>query len=285
MVLGTRSQDLQRAQSFLAGFRRSPKLLTAGQTDPVLSWSGRFGELLYFSGRDSNYLRLVSTRALFVFAALAIAAIVLNFPALLLLIFVWGGGEYILLTRRVFSRAQDFEKDYPALLLSLAAGVRSGLDPLSALCRSADLFIEGSSVREELLALRRHLDEGDTEEVALVKFAETIRHPDIDLFRAAFMLARKEGSSLGECLQRLVRVTRQRQSFRRRVRAAVAMQKLSAFGIGGCALAIGTIQGVTNPRAFQLAWESPFAFKALLFSLTLILLGIGLIVHMARARL
>jgi Flp pilus assembly protein TadB len=244
-----------------------------------------FASLLYFAGLPESYLARVLMRSSLVVLLLGAFVVVLGLPVLLLLAPVCLLLEYVKVKRLAFRRAQEFEKDYPALLLSLAAGVRSGLDPLLALCRSAELFGASSAVRRELLQLQEAIDSGVTEEQALARFGGSISHPDLDLFRAAFMLARKEGSSLGDCLQRLVKVTRQRQSFRRRMRAAVTMQKMSAFGIAGCTIVIGIIQGVTNPKAFELAFESPIGSKALVASLLLIVTGIGWIVAMARARL
>lgn len=179
-------------------------------------------------------------------------------------------------------RREAFERDYTAMLLSLASAIRTGLDPLVALASDSKNYF--------LLTLRfvrswenylRTLNEVCKEDEAVRKFRQTINHPDVQLFRTAFILARKEGSSLSECLQRLARVTQQRQSFRRKVRSAVAMQKLSAIGIGLCTVAIGGIQFVTNPDALSTAWNHPVGSKLLLVGLGLVGAGIGWMIKMA----
>lgn len=191
------------------------------------------------------------------------------------------GVSWIRLRRRVSARSQGFEKDYTAMLLSLASAIRTGLDPLAAMLELAKLFAPSSEVHKELVALKLRIESGMAEEDAIRRFGGTISHPDLPLFITAFILARREGSSLSECLQRLARVTRQRQSFRRKTRAAVAMQKLSAIGIGLSATAIGVIQVLSNPQGLALATAHPVGSKILLCGVVLIICGIVWMMRLA----
>lgn len=221
---------------------------------------------------------------LFLAALFVCLAITISLQSLLPLL-VWGGALLLLfvrLQRLTFQRAQSFENDYTALLVSLVTGVRTGLDPLDALLRTKNLFPEKSVMREELVLLQQKIDRGERELTAISTFAESVPHPDVELFRSAFILARKEGSSLSDCLQRLAKVTRQRQSFRRKIRGAVAMQKLSAFGIGACALIIAGIQASTNLQAFLDTIKHPFGIQLLVGGGTLILAGISWMISMTR---
>ena len=206
-------------------------------------------------------------------------------PLPLLLLGIWGIAEWVRLRHRAFARAEAFERDYTALLLSLASGVRTGLDPLVALLRTRELFPERAEVAKEVAALSARIDSGENEEQAIGRFGATINHPDIQLFRAAFVLSRREGSSIAECLQRLARVTRQRQSFRRKVRGAVAMQKLSAFGIAACALIIAVSQVAANPVGVTKALAHPIGAKALYFGAGLVMAGLLWMLRMTRARM
>lgn len=192
---------------------------------------------------------------------------------------------YFSVKNKIIKRAENFEKDYTALLLSLASAVRSGLDPLVALTQAGQLFQTECEVSKELAALKGSIDAGVSEDQALANFASSISHPDLALFKTAFILARKEGSGLGACLQRLVKVTRTRQSFRRKVRSAVAMQRLSAFGIVICTLVIGSIQWVTNPEALKIAWNDPFGFKLLLLGFGLVICGLVWMLALTRSRI
>ena len=192
---------------------------------------------------------------------------------------------YLTIARRAFRRTEGFERDYTALLLSLASSVKSGIDPLSALADAHKLFAEKSEMKGELRAFLALVESGRSEDDAVREFAATINHPDLPLFRSAFLLARKEGSSLAECLQRLARVTRQRQSFRRKIRAAVAMQKLSALGIVVCCLCIGLVQFVSNPAGFQKAIHQPAGAKLMVVGSTLMVLGIWWMMRITRSRI
>lgn len=182
-------------------------------------------------------------------------------------------------------RGELFERDYTAFLLSLASSIRTGLDPLMAFNQCGQLFPQHSVLALEVKKTARDIESGKSEERAFSEFASSIHHPDIGLLRAALILSRRQGSSLGACLHRLARVTRQRQSFRRKTRGAVAMQRLSAFGIAACTVVVGIIQGTANPRAIQEAWNHPTGFLALLGGLGLVLFGLGWMLHMSRRRL
>lgn len=172
-----------------------------------------------------------------------------------------------------FSQIEAFERDYPAFLLALASGIRTGLDPLSALCGCELLFADDSRIKRELRMVAQMIQRGDSEEEAIRKFASEIAHPDIELFRTAFIFARKHGASLADTLRRLARVTRQRQSFRRKMRAAVAMQRVSALGISVCTMVIAMIQVLGNPEALRIAWHNPVGMQALGAGAFLVLVG------------
>ena len=124
------------------------------------------------------------------------------------------------------SRTREFEQDYPTFLLSLASSIRTGLDPVSALKTVSEMLPDKSALRIELTKLSQRLDSGESEEDAILSFGESVGHPDVSLLTTSLILARRQGSSLGACLGRLNKVTRQRQSFRRKAKAAVAMQRI-----------------------------------------------------------
>lgn len=177
-----------------------------------------------------------------------------------------------------------FEEDYPTFLLSLASSVRTGLDPIDGIKVVNQMLSEKSVLRIELESLLKKLESGFPEEEAIFSFGKSIQHPDISLFTTALILSRREGSSLGACLQRLTKVTRQRQSFRRKAKSAVAMQRLSSFGIAGCSALIGFGQIFMNPQGFNQAWHHPMGFSLLLTGLGLLLGGLVWMLYIARSR-
>jgi Flp pilus assembly protein TadB len=148
---------------------------------------------------------------------------------------------------------KGFDRDYAAFLISLASSIKAGSDPLAAVISSRSLFPEDSVINEVLVDFETQIQSGTSELEAIQRFGKNVPHPDLPLFRLAFALARREGSSLADCLHRLSRVTRNRQSFRRKISAAVAMQKFSAIGISGCSLIIVSMQFINNSESFLAA--------------------------------
>lgn len=165
--------------------------------------------------------------------------------------------NFIILKGKSFKRTLRFEKDYPAFLLSLRSSVRTGHDPLVAFENTKEFFASDSPLRIEIERVSEALQRGVDEDLAIGTFAKSIKHPDVALFRTGFLLSRQHGSSLAPCLERLVRTTRQRQSFRRKISSAVAMQKLSSFGVAGCALFVPMMQFITNPDDLVSAMNHP----------------------------
>lgn len=190
-----------------------------------------------------------------------------------------------LLDHRAMKRAENFERDYPAFLLSLGSAVRTGLDPIVAFCRVGELFHENGELRKCLYCSKEEMERGTPEDEVLKRFALSIPHPDINLFRTAFILSRKHGSSISSCLERLVRVTRQRQSFRRKISAAVALQKLSSIGILLCAVAIGCMQIMTNPAAFHDSLAHPMGIRMLAAGALLMFVGVGWMLRLTKRRI
>lgn len=213
------------------------------------------------------------------FRIIIILALILIGSALSLWVLIiaplYVGIESLLLKRGEFKRCEEFERDYPAMLLSLASGVRTGLDPLSALFRVQESLPAASLVREELSRVKADLELGKTEREAIKCFGASVSHPDIRLFRTAFILAREQGASLAHCLHRLTKVTRARQSFRRKTRAAIAMQRLSSIGILICSVIISSFQVIGNRKAFIEAAHHPLGFWLMLCGGSLI--GVGMI--------
>ncbi len=188
------------------------------------------------------------------------------------------------LLKKLNQRVEHFESDYTAFLIALSSSVKAGRDPLSALLESERMFSRDSEIQRQIGKMRQSLDRMTSEETAIFQFAGGINNPDISLFRIAFLLARKEGSALSLCLERLARVTRQRQSFRRKVRGAVALQRVSSYGIAAIALLTLSFQMLTNLENFKLALNHPLGMIGLSIGALLITLGLLWMSRIAPAR-
>ena len=180
---------------------------------------------------------------------------------------------------------KNSRKINPSFLIGVASAVRTGLDPITAVRSVASFLPKTSLLRQEIQIFNRSLDAGMGEEEAIISLGQRINHPDIKLFVTTLLLARAEGSSLGVCLQRLNQFTRQRQAFRREAKTAVAMQKLSSFGICGCGLVIGLMQLVMNGESMKQAFHHPLGFLLLSSGSGMLAIGLIWMLYLGRSRL
>ncbi len=263
-MIGLRSRSEERAEALL----------------------GREGEIGEDAHEDySRTIGVYNVRNILLAAAIGAALSPLGVGASFLGVAFFGGVVQFGQARRRFNRMESFEGDYPTLLIALASSVRAGHDPLVAMISAAELFSAESPLGAELRRFAGAIEAGSEDDVAIRDFGRSIGHPDVVLLRNAYLIARREGASLGESLHRLARVTRQRQSFRRKMRAAVAMQRLSAIGIAGCAVVIGVFQVTTNPHGVSLALSDPRGFWALCAGGMLMCAGLFWMAYLVRARI
>jgi Flp pilus assembly protein TadB len=199
------------------------------------------------------------------------------------LCFVSGGVVFALKERRALrQRARSVDRDLPALLTSVASSVRAGIDPLVALSEAREFLPVDSVLTVELERFHRSLEAGGDEDEVIDRLFREITTPDIELFKGCLRLSRKHGSSLAEPLHRVTRVVRQRQSFRRKTRAALAMHRMSAVGISLCAALIAFMQVFTNPDGIQLVLQHSIGSKLLVSGGLLIVIGVGWMMSLGR---
>jgi len=195
-----------------------------------------------------------------------IAPVLITFTLLL--------GSYYYLRQRSKNRTLAFERDYPTFLLSLASAVKTGLDPLSAISHTTELLPNDGILTEELKNFLTRVNSSLSEEEAIFFFGQSINFPDLSLFRIALLLARGEGASITSALERLNRITRTRQSFRRKIRGSLAMQRLSSIGITFCSIGILFFQATTNREAFFNTLEHPIGKSAFFIGGLFLIIGL-----------
>jgi len=187
---------------------------------------------------------------------------------------VGGLAIWLVVGSKARRRARELDRDLPTLLTSIASSVRAGLDPLSALLIAREFFPTGSVVREELESMRQGLAEGGDENTLIESWLADFGSSDIELFKRCLVLSRRQGSSLAEPLHRVTRVIRQRQSFRRKTKAALAVHRMSAIGIALCAITIGAIQAGMNAKGIEATIHHPAGIRFLLGGGLLMVLGL-----------
>lgn len=282
----TEQAELDRARAVMGLDKRAPKRpVTHLSTQTDTGEQGLLSSLCREAGLGSAHAKTLRRRVALPLIGGVIGYGATGAPIFMLLAGIVMGAALVPVYRLRRRRIEKFDRDFAAFLLSLASSVRTGLDPLSALMLSARTFSSDSQIRYEIGEVERALTAGDSEERAIHAFGADVAHPDIPLFTTALILSRREGASLGESLQRLARVTRQRQSFRRKVQTALAMQKLSAFGIALSAIALTLIQGATNPQAVSIAINHPIGSKALYVGVLFMGLGLLWMLRMTKTRM
>ena len=179
-------------------------------------------------------------------------------------------------------RRATIERDLPALLTSVASSVRAGIDPLSAVANCDQYLPVDSPFREEARLFRERLRAGEDEFQAIEFFLHGDSSSEVELFKRCVMLSRQHGSSLAEPLHRVVRVVRQRQSFKRKTRAALAMHRMSAIGIALCAALIALMQGIMNAKGVALAFTKTAGIILLSAGGVLIVSGVFWMLNMGK---
>jgi tight adherence protein B len=184
--------------------------------------------------------------------------------------------------RRVTMRLAQLERDLPTLLTSVASSVRAGVDPLVAVATAREFFPSGSHMQRELTAFAQGLASGRDEYEVIDNFMQGVESSEADLFKRCLSMSRRHGASLAEPLHRITKVIRQRQSFRRKTGAALAMHRLSAFGIALCATVVGIVQFVANAAAVRTALADSTGRTLLSVGGLLIVAGVWLMTRMGR---
>jgi Flp pilus assembly protein TadB len=227
-------------------------------------------------------MRDLRRRTLIASAAGLVMWVVLDGQAAAVSLALGGIGVFLSVWLKAMAYERDVERDLPALLTSVASSVRAGIDPLAAVIGAREYLPRGSILIKELEKLRHALSEGRDEEVVLEEFLVVYRNQEGELFKRCLILSRRHGGSLAESLHRVTKVARQRQSFRRKTRAALAMHRMSAIGIALCAGGMGALQLTMNPRSVDLAVSHPVGGKLLVFGGLLMALGIIWMMMMGR---
>ena len=161
-------------------------------------------------------------------------------------------------------RASQFDRDFPAFLMSLVSLIKTGQNTMTAI-ETASLGLDiNSTVREEVSLMIERLRLGVPEEQSIGSFAEDIYYNETELFVQALLLSRRVGGNLSESLERLAKQARKRQHFRQSAGAAVGMQRGSIWFILGVMVVLegflymsmsdAVIKSIVHPTGWM-AWQ------------------------------
>ncbi len=118
--------------------------------------------------------------------------------------------------------------DYPSTLMAMASSMKAGLTPLPALERAARLLGTGNALRIEIQSMIGGLRRGIPREEAVAGFASRHHLPEIELFRAAFLLVLENGGRFTPTLERLSLVGRERSALIQSARVSTQSMRMTA---------------------------------------------------------
>lgn len=184
--------------------------------------------LLMYAGVPWSLQRLVVLCVLSATVATALAFPFLPWFLSPLVALVAGFAPVLWLDRRATTRAFNFSSSFPSVLLAAASSMKAGFTPVHALQRGSQLLCKSDPVRLEIDRMLLALQSGISRDHAVREFANTIRQPDLDLFRAAFLLTLEHGGRFSSTLQRLAAVTTDRLNLMQAARVSTTNMRMTA---------------------------------------------------------
>ncbi len=275
MVRGKGRESVRILRALLASYQRQPSI-EFPRTDRV---GGMLGTVIAQARLPISTVRLWIALALAGGVGVLVLAGVwacMLFLALALVV------AWLRLWRLAKANCRAIDRDLPALLTAIASSARAGIDPLSALLSAREYLHHESPLLHEVEKIRSGLSGECDEESLLGSFLMLYPSQEGELFKRCLIISRRHGSSLAEPLHRITKVVRQRQSFRRKIKAALAMHRMSAIGIALCATVMAGLQIAMNPGAVHIAVYHPMGGKLLIAGVSLIVAGVVWMMMMGR---
>ncbi len=179
---------------------------------------------------------------------------------ILLKVFVICSGPIIiraLIHRAIERRFNAFDADYPQFLMSVVGLLKTGMSPMNAIEAAGNGLPPKSLVRLEVKKLIERMRMGISEERSIGLFADTIHHPETELFIQALLLSKRVGGALSDTLERLAKQARKRQYFRSSAVAAVSLQRASLWMIIVILVLLEGYIYFASPMLIVEAWNAP----------------------------
>ena len=197
-----------------------------------------------------------------VFCAAALAYISGRWLSLYFVPFYLGLGgciPSIVVARFCRKRAEIFSADYPAVLLAAASSIKVGLTPYQALERATKLLPKDSLVSLEVRTFLDKMRAGYSRHRAIREFAESIRQPDLELFRSALLLVLENGGRFSPTLSRLAAVSNNRAQLIRSAGVSTASMRMTANIILFIAPVLTFLTAIRTEKYWDIFFHHPAA--------------------------
>jgi len=147
--------------------------------------------------------------------------------------------------RRAKRRLRAFEEQLADVLLSISSSLRVGLSFTHALGAIVD---DGRApASEEFERLLNETELGRPMEDSLAAMADRIESEDLRFVLMSVAIQREVGGSLADLFQTVSETVRERQHFRRKVRALTAMGRMSAYLLIALPIAVAGMVELLSP--------------------------------------
>jgi tight adherence protein B len=191
--------------------------------------------------------------------ALAVAAAAASVPVLVVR---WAANR----------RIAKFEEQFPEAIDLIARGLRAGHALTTALSMVAEEAPE--PVRSEFRLLFDRQNYGMPLSDALTSFAERVTLLDARFFATAVLTQRESGGNLGEVLDNLSALIRDRFRLKRHVKAVSAHGRMTGWILGILPMVIGAILAAIAPGYIDIMFTDPLGRMIIVFALIMQAVGI-----------
>jgi tight adherence protein B len=173
-----------------------------------------------------------------------------------------------------------FTAEFPQAIDLIVRGLKSGL-PVPASMRAVADEIK-DPVGKEFTIISDRLKIGQTLDDALHKTTQRIPTPEFNFFVTSLAVQRETGGNLGETLENLSNVLRQRRQMKQKIKAMSSEATASAMILGSLPFLMFGIMMLLNPNYVGMLFTDPRGMLMLGFGLTCIAIGSAVMAKMVR---
>ncbi|MGH9176577.1 MAG: type II secretion system F family protein [Vicinamibacterales bacterium] len=169
------------------------------------------------------------------------------------------------------SRLRKFEEQFPEAIDLIGRALRAGHAFTTGLAMAAEEIPK--PVGEEFKLLYDRQNFGMPLPDAMKSFAERIPLIDARFFVTAVLTQRETGGNLGEVLDNLASVIRDRFRVKRQVRVLTAHGRITGWILAGMPPALAAVMFITTPEHMQMLINDPIGVQMIIGALVLQITG------------
>jgi tight adherence protein B len=226
------------------------------------------------------FLLVVASLALFAVAV----SLVLLLPWVSTLALTAGAAvaPFLVLLYKRGKRFSKFEEQFPDALELLARAIRAGHGVTTAFALIAEEMAQ--PVADEFRIVHQQQSLGLPIREALINMATRVPLPDVRIFVTVLQIQKDTGGNLGEILDNLSGVVRERFKIFREVRVLTAEGRLSMYFLVGMPIFVGFAMYFVNREQMDILFTNPLGQKMLLVTGIMEIIGYLIIRKMVRIK-